>query len=47
VRKSQTAEIDIEDLGIVIQWKDVESLTLFDANIYAWFQYKALVWRHQ
>lgn len=41
---SQTAEIDIEDLGIIIQWKDVESLTLFDENIYAWFQYKARTW---
>jgi hypothetical protein len=40
VHGEQTAMIDIEDLGIVIQWKDVESLTLFDENIYAWFQYK-------
>jgi hypothetical protein len=42
VRDDQTADIDIEDLGIVIKWNDVESLTLFDENIYAWFQYKTL-----
>lgn len=45
VHKNHTAKIDIEDLGIIVQWKDVESLTLFDENVYAWFQYKAPLWK--
>jgi hypothetical protein len=33
-----TAHIDIEDLGIVISWSQVESLTIFDENLYKAFQ---------
>jgi len=32
------AEIDIEDLGVVIAWSQVESLTIFDDNLYKAFQ---------
>ena len=32
------AEIDIEDLGIVISWSQVESLTIYDDNLYKAFQ---------
>jgi hypothetical protein len=32
------AEIDIEDLGIVISWSQVESLTIYDENLYKPFQ---------
>jgi hypothetical protein len=38
VRPGVTAPIDIEDIGIVISWCEVESLSLFDENIYNWFQ---------
>ena len=29
---------DIEDLGIVIAWSEVESLTIYDDNLYKAFQ---------
>ena len=32
------ANIDIEDLGIVIAWAEVESLTLYDESLYEAFQ---------
>jgi len=32
------APVDIEDIGVVISWGEVESLTLFDEHIYNWFQ---------
>jgi len=32
------ADIDIEDLGVVIAWAEVESLTIFDENLYEAFQ---------
>jgi hypothetical protein len=35
------AEIDIDDLGVVISWPEVESLTIFDANLYEAFQRSA------
>jgi hypothetical protein len=28
------AQVDIEDLGVVIAWSEVESLTIFDDNLY-------------
>lgn len=34
----QTVMVDIEDFGIVIPWADVESATIFDANIFNAFQ---------
>jgi hypothetical protein len=30
--------VDAEDLGIVIAWHEVQSLSLFDVNVYNWFQ---------
>lgn len=35
---AEPARIDIEDLGIVISWSEIESISIFDPNIYAWFQ---------
>jgi hypothetical protein len=32
------AEVDINDIGIVISWPEVESLTIFDENLYEAFQ---------
>jgi hypothetical protein len=32
------AEIDIEDLGVVIAWDEVESLTIYDQNLFDAFQ---------
>jgi hypothetical protein len=32
------ASIDIEDLGVVISWSQVESMTIFDENLYKAFQ---------
>jgi hypothetical protein len=32
------AQIDIEDLGVVIAWDEVESLTIYDQNVYDAFQ---------
>ena len=34
----QKVLIDIEDFGVVIPWAEVESATIFDANIYSAFQ---------
>jgi len=31
-------QIDIEDFGVVIAWSEVETFSIFDENIYAWFQ---------
>ena len=31
-------QVDIEDFGAVISWNEIESITIFDKNIYAWFQ---------
>ena len=32
------AQVDIEDLGVVIAWSEVESLTIYDDNLYKAFQ---------
>jgi hypothetical protein len=32
------AQVDIEDLGVVIAWSEVESLTIYDDNLYTAFQ---------
>jgi hypothetical protein len=32
------AEVDINDIGVVISWPEVESLTIFDENLYEAFQ---------
>jgi hypothetical protein len=32
------SRIDIEDLGIVIAWNEIESLTIFDENVHKWLQ---------
>jgi len=37
-RDEVIAEIDIEDLGVVISWTQVESLTIYDDNLYKAFQ---------
>jgi hypothetical protein len=37
------AKVDIEDLGVVIAWPDVESLTIYDENLYAAFQAQGAV----
>lgn len=36
--KGEIVPVDIEDLGIVIIWAEIESLTIWDPNIYSWFQ---------
>jgi hypothetical protein len=38
---AEPAKIDIEDLGTVISWSEIESISIFDPNIYAWFQSQA------
>lgn len=38
---AQSHLIDLNDLGIVISWKDIESLTIFDEVIYKAFQQQA------
>jgi len=37
-----TAEIDLNDIGIVIAWDEVESLMIFDQNLYDAFQAQGL-----
>jgi hypothetical protein len=32
------AVIDIEDFGVVITWSEVETFTIFDGNVFEWFQ---------
>lgn len=34
---SGAATVDVEDLGVVLFWREIESLMLFDENIYAAF----------
>jgi hypothetical protein len=34
----QSVPVDVEDFGIVVPWSEVESATIFDANIYNAFQ---------
>jgi hypothetical protein len=35
------AEVDINDIGVVISWPEVESLTIFDENLFEAFQRSA------
>jgi hypothetical protein len=32
------AHVDIEDMGVVISWSQVESLTIYDEDLYIAFQ---------
>lgn len=36
--ESSTARIDVEDFGVVLPWAEIESLTIFDPNIYNAFE---------
>lgn len=37
-RDEVIAEVDIEDLGVVISWAQVESLTIYSDDLYKAFQ---------
>jgi hypothetical protein len=38
---SDSAQVDIEDLGIVLSLSEITSLSLYDDAIYKWFQTRA------
>lgn len=38
--ETETERIDSEDLGIVVVWNQVHSLTLFDRHVFRWFEGK-------
>lgn len=38
VSRKETKRIDSEDLGIVFVWNQVHSLTIFDGDVYRWFE---------
>jgi hypothetical protein len=41
VTADETARVDLEDMGIIILWSEVESIALFDPNVYAAFRDEA------
>lgn len=38
IDEKTTARVDIEDIGVVIVWAEIDSMTIFDANVYAAFK---------
>jgi hypothetical protein len=38
MRSGETAVIDMQDMGIVILWSEIQTLSMFDKNIYETFQ---------
>lgn len=39
---TEVQRIDSEDLGIIVMWNQVHSLTIFDRHVYRWFENKEL-----
>jgi hypothetical protein len=38
IDEKTVARVDIQDIGVVIVWAEIDSMTIFDANIYAAFK---------